>query len=66
MPPWTPLFAVASAVVTETGGVLSHAAVTAREYGLPAVLSVADATRLICDGQALEVDGSAGIVRILS
>jgi pyruvate,water dikinase len=66
MPPWTPLFAVAGAIVTETGGVLSHAAVTAREYGLPAVLSVTNATRLIRDGQAIEVDGSAGIVRILT
>jgi len=66
MPPWTPLFAVAAAVVTETGAVLSHAAVTAREYGLPAVLSVPNATRLIRDGQALEVDGSSGIVRILT
>lgn len=66
MPPWTPLFAVASAVVTETGGILSHAAVTAREYGLPAVLCVENATRAIQDGQALEVDGSNGIVRILS
>ncbi len=65
-PPWTPLFAVAGAVITETGGVLSHAAVTAREYGLPAILSVPDATRLIRDGQALEVDGSKGIVRILT
>src|SRR5574341_17113 len=65
MPPWTPLFAVASAVVTETGGVLSHAALTAREYGLPAVLSVENATRLIGDGQLVEVDGSKGIVRIL-
>jgi len=66
MPPWTPLFAVASAVVTETGGILSHAAVTAREYGLPAVLCVENATRSIQDGQPLEVDGSKGIVRILS
>lgn len=66
MPPWTPLFAVASAVVTETGGVLSHAALTAREYGLPAVLSVENATRLIGDGQLLEVDGSKGTVRILN
>jgi pyruvate,water dikinase len=57
--------AVASAVVTETGGVLSHAALTAREYGLPAVLSVENATRLIRDGQLVEVDGSKGIVRIL-
>ncbi len=66
MPPWTPLFAVASAVVTETGGILSHAAVTAREYGLPAVLNVQQATHLIKDGQVLEVDGSKGIVRILN
>jgi rifampicin phosphotransferase len=66
MPPWTPLFAVASAVVTETGGILSHAAVTAREYGLPAVLCVEDATRLIRDGQPIEVDGNKGTVRILS
>jgi phosphohistidine swiveling domain-containing protein len=66
MPPWTPLFAVASAVVTETGGILCHAAVTAREYGLPAVLCVDSATRLIRDGQPVEVDGTNGIVRILS
>jgi pyruvate,water dikinase len=66
MPPWTPLFAVASAVVTETGGILCHAAVTAREYGLPAVLCVENATRLIRDGQPVEVDGSNGTVRILT
>jgi pyruvate,water dikinase len=66
MPPWTPLFAVASAVITETGGILCHAAVTAREYGLPAVLCVENATRSIKDGQPVEVDGSAGTVRILS
>ena len=66
MPPWTPLFAVASAVVTETGGILSHAAVTAREYGLPAVLCVENATRLIRDGQPIEVDGGNGTVRILN
>jgi pyruvate,water dikinase len=66
MPPWTPLFAVAGAVVTETGGVLSHPAVTAREYGLPAVLAVADATRKIREGQLVEVDGDQGLVRLLS
>ena len=66
MPAWTPLFAAACAVVTETGGVLSHAAVVAREYGIPAVLNVASATRLIRDGQLVEVDGSQGIVRIIS
>jgi pyruvate,water dikinase len=59
------LFAVASAIVTETGGVLSHAAVVAREYRLPAVLGVTDATRLIRDGDMLEVNGSEGTVRLL-
>jgi phosphohistidine swiveling domain-containing protein len=66
MPAWTPLFAAACAVVTETGGVLSHAAVVAREYGIPAVLNVVDATRVIRDGQLVEVDGTKGIIRIIS
>ena len=66
MPAWTPLFEPACAVVTETGGMLSHAAVVAREYGIPAVLNVTEATRKIRDGQLLEVDGSHGIVRIVS
>ena len=66
MPPWTPLFAIASAIVVETGGILSHPAITAREYGLPAVLRVKDATTIIRDGQLLEVDGNKGRVRIIS
>ena len=66
MPAWTPLFAVASALVTEVGGVLSHPAVTAREYGLPAVLNVTNATKRIRDGQLVEVDGANGLVRIIS
>ena len=66
MPAWTPLFAVVSAIVVETGGILSHAAVTAREYGTPAVLGVENATRTIRDGQLLEVDGNRGTVRILT
>jgi phosphoenolpyruvate synthase/pyruvate phosphate dikinase len=66
MPAWTPLFAVAAALVTEVGGMLSHPAVTAREYGLPAVLNVADATRTIRDGQLVEVDGTTGVVRIVA
>ena len=65
MPAWTPLFAVAAALVTEVGGMLSHPAVTAREYGLPAVLNVAGATTRIRDGQLVEVDGTNGIVRIV-
>ena len=65
-PPWTPLFATAAAVVTATGGVLSHCAVVAREYAIPAVVGVGIATTAISDGQLVEVDGDAGIVRILN
>jgi len=64
-PPWTPLFATAAAVVTDTGGVLSHCAVVAREYGIPAVVGTGTATATIVDGQEIEVDGDAGIVRLL-
>lgn len=64
-PPWTPLFATAAAVVTDTGGVLSHCAVVAREYGIPAVVGTGNASSLIHDGEFLEVDGLAGIVHIL-
>jgi phosphohistidine swiveling domain-containing protein len=64
-PPWTPLFAVAAAVVTDTGGILSHSAVVAREYGIPAVVGAGNATVAIRDGDRVEVDGDAGTVRIL-
>ncbi len=64
-PPWTPLFATAAAVVTDTGGILSHCAVVAREYMIPAVVGVGMATAVIQDGQMLEVDGTAGTVRII-
>lgn len=63
-PAWTPLFGVVAAVVTETGGLLSHAAIVAREQGLPAVLAVPDATAALPDGAPLEVDGSAGTVTV--
>lgn len=63
--PWTPLFAVAAAIVTDSGGVLSHAAVAAREYGIPAVVGATVATALVRDGQTIEVDGFTGLVRIL-
>jgi pyruvate,water dikinase len=63
-PPWTPLFATAAAIVTDTGGVLSHCAVVAREYRVPAVVGTGRATTTIRDGQILEVDGDAGLVRI--
>lgn len=64
-PPWTPLFVTVGAVVTDTGGILSHCAVVAREYGIPAVVGVGMATAVIRDGQLVEVDGNAGTVRIL-
>ena len=64
-PPWTPLFATAAAVVTDTGGILSHCAVVAREYRIPAVVGTGAATATIKSGQAVEVDGDAGIVRVL-
>ncbi len=65
LPPWTQLFAKAAAVVTDVGGVLSHSAVVAREYGIPAVVSTGVGTVRIKDGQMVEVDGSAGTVRII-
>ena len=61
-PAWTPLLARAAAVVTETGGVLAHAAIVAREFGVPAVLAVPGATSVLGDGQRVAVDGSAGTV----
>ena len=65
MPAWTPLFASIAAVVTDAGGVLSHAAIVAREYNIPAVLGTGNATSAIQDGQTVEVDGDAGAVRIV-
>lgn len=66
IPAWTPLFVTVAAVVTDTGGVLSHCAVVAREYGIPAVVGTGTATRTLRDGQVVEVDGGAGEVRIIS
>lgn len=64
LPPWTPLFATISAVVADTGGVLSHCAIVAREYRLPGVVGTAIGTSVIKDGMTITVDGSRGIVRI--
>jgi rifampicin phosphotransferase len=64
MPPWTPLFGIAAAVVTETGGSLSHCAIVAREYGIPAVVGARGATRRIVTGQAITVDGTRGVVTL--
>ena len=64
-PAWTPLFPSLAALVTETGGILSHAAIVAREYGIPAVVGAADATRAIATGARVRVDGKAGTVELL-
>ncbi len=65
-PSWTPLFVTVAGLVTEVGGLMTHGAVIAREYGLPAVVGVARATRLIRDGQRIRVHGAVGYVEILS
>lgn len=64
MPPWTPLFGIAAAVVTETGGPLSHCAIVAREYGIPAVVGAHGAVSRIRSGQTITVDGSNGVVTL--
>lgn len=64
-PAWTPLFFRASAVIAESGGPLSHGAVTARELGLPAVMAVKDALNRLPEGALVEVDGHAGTVTLL-
>ncbi len=61
-PGWTPLFLTAGGLVMEMGGANSHGAVVAREYGIPAVVGVPDATSRITTGQRITVDGSAGTV----
>ncbi|WP_088226815.1 phosphoenolpyruvate synthase [Desulfosporosinus sp. FKB] len=65
-PSWTPVFVSIKGLVTEVGGMMTHGAVVAREYGLPAVVSVENATTLIKDGQKIRVNGSEGYVEILS
>lgn len=64
-PSWVPVFTVAGGLVTNTGGVTSHAAVVAREFGLPAVVGTGDATVRIGDGALVEIDGTLGTVRLL-
>jgi pyruvate,water dikinase len=64
-PSWTPLFVTIKGLVTEVGGLMTHGAVIAREYGLPAVVGVEHATRLIKDGQRIRVNGTDGYVEIL-
>jgi rifampicin phosphotransferase len=64
-PSWTPLFVAITGLVAEVGGLMTHGAVIAREYGLPAVVGVVDATRLIPDGRRIRVHGTDGYVEIL-
>jgi pyruvate, water dikinase len=63
-PAWTPLLARATAVVTEIGGILAHAAIVAREFGIPAVVAAPGAMTTLADGQPVVVDGSAGTVTV--
>jgi phosphoenolpyruvate synthase/pyruvate phosphate dikinase len=64
-PGWTPLFMVAGGLILEKGGLLSHGAIVAREFGIPAVVGVEEATRLFADEQRVAVDGTLGEVVIL-
>ena len=64
-PSWSPLFVAIAGLVTEVGGLMTHGAVIAREYGLPAVVGVERATDLIEDGQRIHLDGTGGYIEIL-
>ena len=64
LPPWVPLFAIAAAVVTDTGGLLGHSAIVAREFGIPAVVGTQFGTKLIADGLLVTVDGDTGQVHL--
>jgi pyruvate,water dikinase len=64
-PGWTPYFVPAAAIVMDEGGVISHGSIVAREYGIPAVVNVGNATKVIKTGQKIQVDGDLGVVRIL-
>ncbi len=63
-PAWTPLFGLAAAIVTESGDATSHPSITAREYGIPAVVGVPDACSRIASGDVITVDGTTGVVRL--
>ena len=64
-PVWSILFAKVGALVTDSGGILSHPAIIAREYGIPAVVATGNGTQIIEDGQQVLVDGEAGLVRLV-
>jgi pyruvate,water dikinase len=65
-PAWTPLFLAAAGLVTEVGGMMTHGSVVAREYGIPAVVGVHDATRRLATGQHVHLDGTSGIIQIIN
>ena len=65
-PSWAPIFGRLKAAVTDVGGIMSHAAIVCREYGLPAVVGAGYATALIKSGQKIKVDGYKGTVEILN
>lgn len=64
-PGWTPLFYSVEALVVEIGGMMTHGSVIAREYGIPAVVGIENATKILKDGQYVRVDGTRGFVQIL-
>ena len=64
-PSWTPLFLIASGLVMEVGGLMTHGSVVAREYGIPAIVGVKDATSRLKTGQLVRVDGEKGVITIL-
>lgn len=64
-PGWTPVFAKLGGLITETGGILSHGAVVSREYGIPAVTAVKNATQLLTTGQMVKIDGNEGTLYVL-
>ncbi len=65
-PSWTPLFLTAGGLIMEVGGMMTHGAVVAREYGIPAVVGVHEATTRLKTGQRIQLDGSSGKIVILS
>ena len=65
-PAWTPLFMAAGGLVTEVGGVMTHGSVVAREYGIPAVVGVHQATQRLKNGQRIRVDGTTGKIVVVS
>ena len=64
-PGWTPILGMVAGVITEVGGVLSHAAVIGREYGIPAILNLPGATSALQSGQRVRINGSTGIVEFI-